>query len=127
MSVGSALLFIFGCLMLISAIALFFTEGGWWMALILLVVSFASCSKAEAKTARDRSAVAAFKIQQPCPSTGQARGACPGWVVDHIEPLCAGGSDAPLNMQWQPANEARAKDRHERAQCRALANGNRKR
>jgi hypothetical protein len=64
--------------------------------------------------------VAAFKVQQPCPATGQARGACPGFVVDHIMPLCAGGLDGAANMQWQPADEAKAKDRVERVQCRAL-------
>ncbi len=26
----------------------------------------------------------------------------PGFVVDHILPLCAGGADAVSNMQWQP-------------------------
>jgi hypothetical protein len=26
--------------------------------------------------------------------------ACPGYVVDHIMPLCAGGADDPANMMW---------------------------
>ena len=30
-------------------------------------------------------------------------GACPGFVVDHIQPLKRGGMDAPENMQWQSA------------------------
>ena len=41
----------------------------------------------------------------------------PGYVVDHIVPLCAGGADAPSNMQWQTVEQAKIKDRQERAQC----------
>ena len=40
-----------------------------------------------------------------------------GYVVDHIVPLCAGGVDAPSNMQWQSVEAARVKDRQERATC----------
>jgi hypothetical protein len=53
----------------------------------------------------------------PCPSTGKTRGACPGYVVDHVTPLCAGGADRPSNMQWQTVSAAKIKDRDERAQC----------
>lgn len=65
-----------------------------------------------------RAAVAEFKRQHPCPATGQARGACPGYVVDHVRPVCAGGPDEPSNMQWQTRDSAKVKDRAERAQCR---------
>ncbi len=44
----------------------------------------------------------------------------PGYVVDHIVPLCAGGADAPSNMQLQTKRAALRKDVGERAQCRAL-------
>lgn len=67
---------------------------------------------------RSRSARAEFQRQQPCPATGKARGPCPGYVVDHVHPLCAGGPDAPSNMQWQTVQAAKMKDRAERAQCR---------
>ena|SRR2546427_709851 len=40
-----------------------------------------------------------------------------GYVVDHIVPLECGGADAPSNMQWQTAQEAKIKDRTER-NCR---------
>ncbi|EXI92090.1 MAG: hypothetical protein AW12_00833 [Candidatus Accumulibacter sp. BA-94] len=72
--------------------------------------------------ATERSAVqrAAFLRANPCPVTGQPRGKCPGWVVDHIVPLCAGGADHPQNMQWQTVTDSRAKDRDERRQCAAL-------
>ena len=42
-----------------------------------------------------------------------------GYVVDHIVPLCAGGADAPSNMQWQTVEEGKAKDRQEQATCAA--------
>lgn len=67
---------------------------------------------------RSRQARAEFQRQQPCPATGKARGPCPGYVVDHVHPLCAGGPDAPSNMQWQTVQAAKMKDRAERAQCR---------
>lgn len=71
-------------------------------------------------TPRRAATVAAFKRLNPCPSTGEARGPCPGWIADHIEPLCAGGADDPANMQWQTVEAAKAKDVTERATCRAL-------
>ncbi len=55
---------------------------------------------AEAKTQRSAAAVAEFKRANPCPVTNKARGACPGWQVDHRLPLCVGGADKPENMQW---------------------------
>ncbi len=48
--------------------------------------------------------------------SGYPRGR-PGYVVDHVVPLCAGGADAPGNMQWQTVEAAKVKDRQERAQC----------
>lgn len=72
-----------------------------------------------AKTHRDPHQRAAFTKQHPCPSTGKTRGACPGYVVDHIMPLCAGGPDRPSNMQWQTREEAKKKDHQERETCRA--------
>jgi len=54
-----------------------------------------------------------FQRANPCPSTGRATGACPGYVVDHVVPLKRGGPDAPGNMQWQSIEAAKAKDRIE--------------
>ena len=72
---------------------------------------------AEAKPHRSRAEVNTFKREHPCPSTGQGRGRCPGYIVDHVKPLCAGGPDRPSNMQWQTVADAKAKDRLERQQC----------
>lgn len=54
-----------------------------------------------------------FKKQNPCPSTGSTKGACPGYVIDHVQPLKRGGADSPYNMQWQTKEEAKAKDKWE--------------
>lgn len=70
--------------------------------------------------ARDPAQVRAFRKTHPCPATGEVRGACPGWVVDHIIPLCAGGPDRPDNMQWQSKQESLAKDKLEWETCRNL-------
>lgn len=60
---------------------------------------------------------ATFMRANPCPPTGKHSGACKGWVVDHIVPLCAGGPDKPDNMQWQTVADAKLKDKIERGQC----------
>ena len=54
-----------------------------------------------------------FKKSNPCPSTGKSSGACPGYVIDHVDPLKRGGVDAPSNMQWQTKEQAKEKDRTE--------------
>lgn len=72
---------------------------------------------------RSRAARSEFQRHHPCPANGATRGACPGYVRDHIVPLCAGGSDTPGNMQWQTIADAKAKDRAEQALCRHLRRG----
>jgi hypothetical protein len=68
---------------------------------------------ADAKHHRSSWARAEFKREHPCPSTGKTKGACPGWVIDHVQALCVGGADEPANMQWQTVADAKAKDRWE--------------
>jgi hypothetical protein len=41
---------------------------------------------------------------------GRTSAACPGDVVDHIEPLKRSGADRPWNMQWQTTADAKAND-----------------
>jgi hypothetical protein len=72
---------------------------------------------AQAETQRDVHQRALFIKAHPCPANGKTRGSCPGYVVDHIKPLCAGGPDRPSNMQWQTVAEAKKKDRVERQMC----------
>lgn len=92
----------------------------WYLRAIvfLLILIFISLPTRASATTRSPTPVREFKRAHPCPATAQARGPCPGYVVDHVVPLCAGGADAPGNMQWQTTEDARAKDREERAQCR---------
>ena len=83
------------------------------LAIILLALSLSSF-------ARDPSQVRAFRKLNACPATKLYTGACPGYVVDHIIPLCAGGPDAPRNMQWQTRAKSLIKDRLEWETCRNL-------
>ena len=71
-----------------------------------------------ARIPRDRAQVNHFKALQPCPATGRARGACPGWEVDHIIPLCAGGPDHFENMQWITVDDHRFKTFVDVRECR---------
>ena len=68
-------------------------------------------------TPRTTAARRAFQREHPCPANQKTAGACPGYIVDHIVPLACGGKDAPENMQWQTVDEAKRKDRTERAGC----------
>jgi len=90
--------------------------------LLSLALLLAFGAAAIAATPRSSSQRAAFVKQNPCPATatGKTRGKCPGWVVDHIVPLCADGPDHPSNMQWQDVESAQQKDKAERHQCRQL-------
>ena len=83
--------------------------------LLLLVVALAP---ARALVNRDPAQVRQFRRDHACPATGQFRGPCPGWVVDHIIPLCLGGVDEPRNMQFQSKAEGLAKDKLEWEACR---------
>lgn len=51
----------------------------------------------------------AFRKNSPCPSTGSTTGACPGYEVDHVNPLACGGADSPGNMQWLTKDDNRHK------------------
>ncbi|MBI1175669.1 MAG: HNH endonuclease [Sideroxydans sp.] len=91
--------------------------------LILLLLAF-SVQSAEARIHRSSAARHAFERSHPCPSTGKNRGSCPGYVIDHIVPLCAGGADDPANMQWQEMKASKLKDNQERRTCRELRKHN---
>ena len=86
-------------------------------ALILAALFLALGSPAEARQVRSHAAIAQFKKAHPCPANGRPSGPCPGWVIDHVNPLACGGPDRPENMQWQSVEDAKAKDRVERVGC----------
>ena len=85
-----------------------------------LLAALLLVAPAEAKQPRSTAAKHAFQRSVPCPATGAARGRCPGYVIDHVVPLCAGGIDRPSNMQWQTVADSRRKDKGEFAECRVL-------
>ena len=66
---------------------------------------------------RSESVKDSFKRQHPCPANGRTGGPCPGYIIDHIVPLCASGPDATYNMQWQTVQQSKEKDRWERKEC----------
>jgi len=84
------------------------------LALIAFALFFAHTAAAAERSAKAKSD---FRAKHPCPATGKSSGACPGYVIDHIKPLCAGGPDRPSNMQWQTVAAAKVKDREERKMC----------
>ncbi len=73
---------------------------------------------AEAREQRSSLVVAAFKRESPCPATKKKAGPCPGWQVDHVQPLCAGGKDTVDNLQWLTVQEHKIKTRSDSKACR---------
>jgi hypothetical protein len=78
-----------------------------------------ACASALAAPHAHRSTAArhAFVRTHPCPATQLPRLPCPGWIIDHIVPLCLGGPDRPTNMQWQTRRDSLIKDASERRAC----------
>lgn len=68
---------------------------------------------------RSQAVLREFQKKYPCPSTGLTYGKCPGYVKDHIIPLCltGKGGDAVSNLQWQTVEGAKVKDVKEKQQC----------
>lgn len=75
---------------------------------------------AAAAFARDPAQVRAFRKANACPATTKTDGACPGWVVNHIVPLCFGGKDEPANMEWEQKAPSYKRDAFERALCKTV-------
>ena len=90
-------------------------------ALGLLLATNSNAAWASGSTIkRSSSARTQFAKANTCPKTGKNKLPCPGWIIDHVIPLCAGGADNPSNMQWQTLEASLAKDRGERTLCAAL-------
>lgn len=83
-----------------------------WITFALVALLAFGADDLEAKTKRSSKVRHDFMRQ-----TGYPHGR-PGYVIDHIKPLCAGGADAVSNLQWQTVEAAKRKDRLEREQCR---------
>lgn len=81
--------------------------------------SYRSTSRISEK--RSSKAKAEFQRLHPCPRNGATKGRCPGYDIDHIEPLCAGGPDVSGNMQWLTLEDHREKTRKDVFRCRMAA------
>lgn len=79
---------------------------------VFLAMAFVS-GHADARIKRSQSAKVEFKHEHPCPATGERKGPCRGYVIDHRIGLCVGGIDAPENMRWMAVDTAKQKDRWE--------------
>lgn len=89
------------------------------MRILLLALALLECASVAAAE-RSRAAVREFRAVHACPATAKHRGACPGFAVDHIRPLCAGGEDRPSNMQWISVEDHRWKTFVDVRECRKL-------
>lgn len=99
------------------------TALGYWPSIILIgFVSIGFATSSEAKQHRSQAARHAFVKSHPCPANDLPRLPCIGYIIDHVIPLCAGGEDAPSNMQWQTIEDAKEKDKGERKQCAYIRN-----
>lgn len=90
----------------------------------LIIISCAlliACSQPTKQT-RHPSVRAEFLREHPALSMVNDVGPCPGYVVDHIKPLCVGDDDSVDNMQWQTSGGSYLKDNSERAMCREYNN-----
>lgn len=67
---------------------------------------------------RSSSVRAEFRKANPCPATGKKTGACPGWQIDHMHALCAGGVDEPGNLNWIKVEDHKRKTRQDVRECR---------
>ena len=59
-----------------------------------------------------------FRKANPCPTTGEKKGACAGYQVDHKKALMNGGKDKPKNMQWLSEQDHKAKTKRDIATCK---------
>lgn len=61
-----------------------------------------------------------FQKAFPCPVTNKRSGACPGFVKDHIRPLCSGGHDSVENLKWSETGYSKLRDVQEWKLCNSL-------
>jgi hypothetical protein len=87
------------------------------MKIFLSLVAFLVCTNVFALP-RDHAQKSAFRKENPCPSTGENKGACPGYEIDHKKALMNRGKDKPKNMQWLSKHEHKKKTKHDIAKCK---------
>jgi len=84
---------------------------------LIVVLGMLCCAQVEATEAQNRKQRSLFMQSHPCPANGHIRGKCPGYVIVHATPLCAGGADRWSNMQWRTPEEAKRLEGDEQKQC----------
>lgn len=84
---------------------------------LVFALAVGSFTDSNAEYHRSKAALRSFVKLEACPSTGEHRLPCPGYIIDHIKALACGGADDPANMQWQTRDDAKAKDRWELKEC----------
>lgn len=85
--------------------------------LVALAITASLLATAQALP-RSSSVRTEFRKANPCPATGEVKGKCPGWEMDHRVALVCGGADAVENLQWLTVAEHREKTRAEIKLCR---------
>jgi len=90
------------------------------LGIALLCVFCIVVQSAHAAQKRSKKVLRQFVQVQACPSTWQHRLPCPGFHIDHITPLCAGGADAVDNLQWLTREAHKEKTRGDVGHCAAL-------
>ena len=80
----------------------------------LLLICLALPVVADGHPERSRAQVRTFLQQQGLEQTPE------GYEVDHIVPLCAGGRDAPENMQLLTREQHREKTKKDLRLCRKI-------
>jgi len=90
-------------------------------ALGVLLLGLALIAGVQAAEPIKRSAAVRSEFQRhnPCPATGKRQGRCPGYEIDHVRALCAGGADSSGNLQWLTVEEHRRKTKVDVRECRA--------
>jgi hypothetical protein len=64
-------------------------------------------------------AQAEFQRLHPCPANDARAGSCPGYVIEHVVPLCLGGPDVAYNLRWQTVDEAKMNEVRDTRRCPA--------
>lgn len=85
--------------------------------------AFATCvpvRTGDGKIKRSSYQALKFRKTHACPATGTVDKSCPGFIIDHIVPLCACGPDLPSNMQWQTLAASDLKNIEEDKLCASL-------